>query len=702
VTRSPSVTVSRDAESQGRLDTGTQAFEEDEILRRYGNLRSTPWGGSFGAGRLLSGLLLALAAAYVAESLLLTGGPVDRFFDAWIYNGLLIAACGCCFARALLVRTERLPWLLLSCGLLLWTVGDLYFYFFLSGSESPPVPSVADPFYLAFYPVSYVALALLLRRRMRSFEGRLWLDGVIASLAVAALGAAVVFDEVLKTTGGSALVVATNLAYPLADVLLLALVVATFGLTGWRFDATWGFVAVGFAVFAIADSIYLYQTAAGTYVEGATLDVGWPAALVLIACAAWQPIRKLEGVRDESWQALTLPTFFAGVGLSLLVYDHFVRINTLALVLASATIAAVIVRAVLTFRERVQLLAASREEALTDALTGLSNRRRFVAELEDLLAATDEAHSITLVVFDLDGFKAYNDAFGHAAGDALLGRVAGRLDAAIDGYGRAYRLGGDEFCVLVSAAFAGPDVIARSVEALREEGDGFAVSCSYGAVSMPEEASDLSEALRIADDRMYQHKQRNRPIAEPQGIDVLVGLLRERDARAGRHLADVAELAEALSQRLQVPPSQLETIRQAAELHDVGKLAIPEEILGKPAPLTDDEWEFVRRHTLIGERILASAPALRAAAGIVRSSHERWDGTGYPDRLRGPEIPLGARIISVCDAFDAMTTTRPYAPPLASEEALSELVRCAGTQFDPEVVAAFASVQVDLNTELVA
>jgi diguanylate cyclase (GGDEF)-like protein len=667
-------------------------------LRHCGNLRSTPSGGSFGAGRLLSGALLALACFYAIESLLVTGGPVDRFFDAWIYTGLLLAACGCCFARAILIRAERLPWLLLSCGLLLWTIGDLYYYFFLSSSESPPVPSVADPFYLAFYPVSYVALALLLRRRMRRFEGRLWLDGVIASLAVAAVGAAVVFDEVLRTTGGSALVVATNLAYPLADVLLLALVVAIFGLTGWRFDATWGFVAVGFAAFAVADSVYLYETAADTYVEGGPLDVGWPAALVLIACSAWQPIRKLEGVRDASWQALTLPTFFALVALSLLVYDHFVRINTLAVVLASATIAAVIVRAVLTFRERVLLLAASREEALTDSLTGLGNRRRFMLELDDQLV--DEGPPFALVVFDLDGFKAYNDSFGHLAGDALLARVAGRLTAAVEGDGRAYRLGGDEFCVLAGVPDDGAAQLAeRAAAALTEEGEGFAVSCSYGAVVMPSEAGDLSEALSTADHRMYLHKQRRQDEAEGAHLETAHS---GNGAGPAYRLADVADLAEAVGRRLRISSDELSKIRQAAELHDVGKLAIPEEILSKPGSLTEDEWEFVERHPVIGERILAAAPDFGSAAKIVRASHERWDGTGYPDRLTGPEIPLGARIISVCDAFEAMTTTRPYAAPLASEEAMEELARCAGTQFDPEVVAAFASVQIDQNTELVA
>jgi diguanylate cyclase (GGDEF)-like protein len=338
----------------------------------------------------------------------------------------------------------------------------------------------------------------------------------------------------------------------------------------------------------------------------------------------------------------------------------------------------------------VQLLAASREEALTDALTGLGNRRRFMLELDAALA--DDRAPFALVVFDLDGFKAYNDSFGHSAGDALLARVAGRLGAAVDEEGRAYRLGGDEFCVLAGVAEGSPEDLARrAAAALAEEGEGFAVSCSYGVVLMPSEAAQLSEALSMADHRMYLHKQRHRPPIET--VDALA---------AANRVADVADLAEAVALKLRVSPDELAKIRQAAELHDVGKLAIPEQILDKPSSLSGDEWEFVKRHPLIGERILAAAPDFGAAAKLVRSSHERWDGTGYPDKLSGPEIPLGARIISVCNAFDAMTTTRPYAPQLGSEDAMSELVRCAGTQFDPEVVAAFASVQLALHAQLVA
>jgi two-component system cell cycle response regulator len=359
----------------------------------------------------------------------------------------------------------------------------------------------------------------------------------------------------------------------------------------------------------------------------------------------------------------------------------------------------VIGHGVLTFRERVKLLASSREEALTDSLTGLGNRRRFVADLEAKLRDDEQ---VVLAVFDLDGFKTYNDSFGHAAGDALLSRVASQLAVTVAGYGHAYRLGGDEFCLLASPATARPGrLIERAAAALADAGEGFSVRCSFGAVLMPAEAPDVTGALRIADERMYRDKQRNRAGAEPKSIGSLVSSIDQRHSIV-RHPAGVADLAEAVSRRLRLPEPELETLRQAAELHDVGKLAIPEEILNKPGPLTDDEWAFIRRHSLIGERILDATPTMGTAGKIVRSTHENWDGTGYPDGLASSEIPLAARIIAVCDSFEAMTTPRPYAEPISAQAAIRELVRCAGAQFDPEVVDAFAAVQADLIAELVA
>jgi len=170
---------------------------------------------------------------------------------------------------------------------------------------------------------------------------------------------------------------------------------------------------------------------------------------------------------------------------------------------------------------------------------------------------------------------------------------------------------------------------------------------------------------------------------------VLLRALSERSPELGGHGNVVATLSEATARRLGLDREQLEIVRHAAELHDVGKVAIPDDILLKPGPLTDEEWSFIRRHPVAGERIIAAAPALGAVAKLVRASHERWDGTGYPDRLGGDDIPLGARIIAVADAFDAMTAGRPYRPAIAHDEAVAELRACAGSQFDAIVVEAF-------------
>jgi HD-GYP domain-containing protein (c-di-GMP phosphodiesterase class II) len=177
-----------------------------------------------------------------------------------------------------------------------------------------------------------------------------------------------------------------------------------------------------------------------------------------------------------------------------------------------------------------------------------------------------------------------------------------------------------------------------------------------------------------------------------QTRDVLLGLLREGQPQLHDHLCEVGRLAALIGQRLGMNAEQLDEVRRAAELHDLGKTAIPAPILNKPGPLNDEEWAFMRRHTIVGERILSAAPALTPVAALVRASHERWDGDGYPDGLAGEAIPLGARIVFVCDAFVAMTSDRPYSPARSPEEAIEELRRTAGTQFDPRVVEAFIDV----------
>ncbi len=329
-----------------------------------------------------------------------------------------------------------------------------------------------------------------------------------------------------------------------------------------------------------------------------------------------------------------------------------------------------------------------------DALTGLSNRHKLMSDLEEAFADSELPEPQLLIILDLNGFKQYNDTFGHPAGDALLARLAAKLAETAKAHGTAYRLGGDEFCVLAAPP---PDLAEAFLDgiiaALQEEGEGFTVSTSFGAAFIPDEAADAEAALTLADERLYAQKHllyAHR--GEPH--EILLQALWQYEPSMRAHVQGVAELSVAVGARLGFDGRALEELRRAAELHDIGKLAIPDAVLLNPGSLTEEEWTFVRQHTLIGQRMLAGLPGLRRIGEIVRSTHERWDGAGYVDGLAGEDIPRESRIIAVCDAYMAMTTERAYRRAVAPVAALAELERCAGTQFDPAVVHA---VQVEIG-----
>ena len=224
----------------------------------------------------------------------------------------------------------------------------------------------------------------------------------------------------------------------------------------------------------------------------------------------------------------------------------------------------------------------------------------------------------------------------------------------------------------------------RAGEALREEGEGFRIDASVGVVELPGDVTDAEAALQLADRRMYAQKEGRPHSPARQSGDVLLRVIAEREPDLlGAHPASSPRCRARSATAMGLDAETRETVARAAELHDVGKVAVPDAILSKPGPLDEDEAAFMRRHTVIGESIIAEAPALRDVAALVRASHERWDGAGYPDGLAGHEIPLGARIVSVCDAYSAMRQARPYGAVLGEEEALDELRRGAGSQFDP-------------------
>ncbi|HYP47007.1 MAG TPA: diguanylate cyclase [Thermoleophilaceae bacterium] len=633
-----------------------------------------------------------LLAAYVAHLVLGLGGEGSgRFFSLGVYNALLFCAALGCFLRTLVVPGERAAWIVMGCALLSWTAADIYYGLALENDESAPYPSLADAGYLGLYVGIYIALVLLMRSRIANLPRSVCLLVALKALAVASVASALLLEPILDATTGSTAAIATTLAYPVADLTLLALVVVVFAICGWRPGRTWALLGAGMLMLVIVDTIYLRQVASETYSTG-PLDALWPTSALLIALAAWQrpPARvlpRLEGARVQ-----LIPSLCALAALGLLLYDHFLRLHLVAVFLTASTLLLVIVRMAMAFAENQRMLSASRSEAISDALTGLRNRRGLMSDMQGEFDAASPGDPRALLLFDLNGFKQYNDSFGHPAGDALLTRLGSRLGEAVRPWGRAYRLGGDEFCALVRPRTARLDgIVDAATAALTESGDGFDVTSAFGSVSIPGEVTSAEEALGVADGRMYAQKGGRTSSATRQTRDVLLSTLGEQQPELRDHLRDVADLALTVGRELGLSPEQLDELARAAELHDIGKVAIPDAILSKPGALDEDEWVFMRRHTLIGERILSAAPALRPVAKLVRSSHERWDGGGYPDALQGEEIELGARIVAVCDAYEAMTADRAYRPGLPQQEALAELARCAGTQFDPAVVRVFVA-----------
>ena len=374
-------------------------------------------------------------------------------------------------------------------------------------------------------------------------------------------------------------------------------------------------------------------------------------------------------------------------------------------------------------RSAYQALRAMRL-ALTDPLSGLGNHRSFQERLKhELLRAESGDEPFTLCMIDVDDFKRINDLYGHPVGDRVLASVGRRLRQ----NGEAFRLGGDEFALLLPGVTAdqalstASSVLARigSLE-LAEVGS---VTASAGVAGFPHQAIDRDELIRLADSALYwakEHGKNRVHVYRPDVVELaelrrlahgpdraarfraaasLAKAVDARDTYTGSHSTRVAELSAWITHRLGLDREQIELTRLAASLHDLGKLAIPEEILQKPGPLSDPERLVLQRHPEIGHRMLESL-GVDPVAEWVLHHHERWDGTGYPDRLRGEEIPLGARIIFVADAYDAMTSDRAYRGRLTPREAIEELERCSGTQFDPEIVAAFARELADRTPAL--
>jgi len=445
------------------------------------------------------------------------GAGVDTAINGALYDAVVVCAGLACLARAARGGGERNAWLLIAASVFAWGAGEIYWTLEIEGNPSAPYPSPADLGYLAFYPLAVAGLYLLVRAHARQLDPRLWMDGALAALGTAALGVALIFEFVADRTSGSALEVATTLAYPLGDVVLLSLTVGVIALTGWRPGRTWSLLLAGLAAMAVADVAFTLQTYEAPLHGGEWVEPIYLLSAILIGAVAWQPTatqirseRRFDGLRE-----VIVPAIVALTMIALVVMQYFNHASALTTVLWSAAMLSVIGRLALSVRANKRLL----EQVRTDPLTGLGSQARLRIDLRERAERSGE-EPLTVILLDLNGFKRYNDNFGHPAGDEMLTRLGGQLRRAVGDEGVGYRLGGDEFVVLAAVAAADRDDLAkRAAEALTARGKGFELSAAWGMAAVPEEAESAGEAMQLADVRMYAQKESRRLAGPLSGLD---------------------------------------------------------------------------------------------------------------------------------------------------------------------------------------
>jgi diguanylate cyclase (GGDEF)-like protein len=432
-----------------------------------------------------------LAVTFVGRSLGGHGpGPIYLLSEA--------APAAVCLAGAWARRRERLAWLLIGLACALQAAGDTYWTYAYADVLDVPSPNASDLFFFASFACALSGVLRLIHDRLAPLRAPLVLDGAMAGITFAAIVTTIFFGPALAGDSGTA----TGFAYIATDLVMLGVLGVVFATGGWRPTRDWLLLLAWVLGHVAVDAWFAYEHATGAYVPSWEL-VGNSIALLGAAGGAWvTPARRAPAT--DTIMLIVMPGVLALADLGILLWAALGDVPDLAAVLAAAALLVAALRSGLTLVDHHRLLAATRRDALTDALTGLANRRRMVEDLDAAAAQAAEGLPVTLLFFDLDGFKAYNDHHGHAAGDALLARLGTRLSAAVGGHGTAYRPGGDEFCVLLTVApHAVADLRASTRAALTES----TIGPSIGSVSLPTETTDPATALRLADTRMYAAKR---------------------------------------------------------------------------------------------------------------------------------------------------------------------------------------------------
>jgi diguanylate cyclase (GGDEF)-like protein/putative nucleotidyltransferase with HDIG domain len=371
--------------------------------------------------------------------------------------------------------------------------------------------------------------------------------------------------------------------------------------------------------------------------------------------------------------------------------------------------------------ENAQLYARAEQKSRIDELTGLFNRRHFEERLQDEVSRHSRYGAVlSILMIDLDNFKNYNDMYGHPAGDIILSQVGKLIKSSIRNVDQAFRYGGDEFVVILpETARDNAHVVAERIRehiAREMEKKAITVTCSIGLASYPSDGVVGRELVDVADTALYYAKRTggnriylsSKILPKPPddgvilGVDTrhdslsavyaLVSAVEAKDPYTYGHSKKVNAYAVALAEAIGLSPDDVFKVSTAALLHDIGKIGIPDKVLNKKGKLNAEEWNAVKTHPKLGATIIGSIPTLVPCVRIILHHHERWDGGGYPDGIKGEDIPIEARILAIADSFEAMSSARPYRPALSHEEIMKELRQGAGLQFDPKLVEVFIGI----------
>jgi len=470
------------------------------------------------------GLLGLILVCYLLSLLLRPDDSYWTWLDGWVVCGIELVASATCIARGLSRRPGRVAALTLGFSLLAWAVGDVVLTTQSIGGATPPSPSLADVFYLAFYPLAYFAVVLFMREGVRRLTISNLLDGVIAGLGAAAFCGAFAFHDILRQSGSGTLGTVTNLAYPIGDLLLLSLVIGGCAVFAGRRMAPWILLASGIALNVAGDTSNLFQDSFGATRFGLLLNaIAWPVAILLLSMAVWMRRRPSDPTSTRRPSGFVLPNLAAASALVILVVGSVHYVSRVATALAAATLFVVGIRLVLSVREMQALSQERHRQAVTDDLTGLSNRRHLFRVLDAFFGDGDGAlmagRSLAFLFIDLNHFKEVNDSFGHPAGDELLKQVGSRLSSSLRQGDLLVRIGGDEFAVVLvdSDAHYATEVAQRVTQCLAEpftlDVVSATISASIGIALAPSDATYSAGLVWCADVAMYRAKLGRTPFA---------------------------------------------------------------------------------------------------------------------------------------------------------------------------------------------